>query len=431
MEDLETDNIRLVQNAQEVDLSDETQDFRFLDMFSRSKTGAKTEPTLPKRGEKDFEPDGTDLQSRILSDSRTAMHNALSGARTHTSRAHIAATWRPSRGMAEVEQARGAHFKAIGKADREGRTWLEPEETVYMVERGGMECWWEEGVPMSLQGVYAECLGGVGAVGIERYQVYAYLKRAGFIVQRASTFFGDEGIKDATSTATPVPQIPTFLPISNSTYHPPHPSAPLGMFPALYHALTRLLSRHPLQEGPVIKNTTYRSYPTIYTKLSLVPCHHPSLGPSLPTSPTFVPPTTPNNLLRITYNVYKPRPNFRKSDPGPPDFRIVVLSTAQHPRIPTIVQIAALFDSVPFDDGCDLRAGNDAVFQAKHQFQRLKDGRKSVVLAVVDAGVISFMKLADVGFGDEFLYLRKPGGGKKGGKGGTWPYVDRTNRRPD
>ena len=40
---------------------------------------------------------------------------------------------------------------------------------MYMVERGAMECWYEEGVPMSLQGVWAACLEGCG--GVERYQV--------------------------------------------------------------------------------------------------------------------------------------------------------------------------------------------------------------------------------------------------------------------
>ena len=33
-------------------------------------------------------------------------------------------------------------------------------------------------------------------------------------------------------------------------------------------------------------------------------------------------------------------------------------------------------------------------------FQKLKDGRKSVVLAVLDGGVISFIRLGDVGFGE-------------------------------
>jgi arginine/lysine/ornithine decarboxylase len=49
-----------------------------------------------------------------------------------------------------------------------------------------MECFWENGVPMSLQAVYACCIGSKDDGSIERLQVYSYLKRLGFIVQRAS-----------------------------------------------------------------------------------------------------------------------------------------------------------------------------------------------------------------------------------------------------
>ena len=119
------------------------------------------------------------------------MHDALCGERTHTSKVHVEGIWRPERNLTEVHIARGTHFKAMGKADSKGVVWLLPEETIYMVERGNLECWWEEGVPMSLQGAYASCLQGCG--GLERYQVYSYLRRAGYILQRAPTFF-DEGV---------------------------------------------------------------------------------------------------------------------------------------------------------------------------------------------------------------------------------------------
>jgi len=97
------------------------------------------------------------------------MHDALCGERIHTNKVHIEATWRPEKQLAEVSIARGSHFKSIGRADSNAVTWLLPEETIYMVERGNLECWWEEGIPMSLQGVYASCLECCG--GLERYQV--------------------------------------------------------------------------------------------------------------------------------------------------------------------------------------------------------------------------------------------------------------------
>ena len=53
-------------------------------------------------------------------------------------------------------------------------------------------------------------------------------------------------------------------------------------------------------------------------------------------------------------------------------------------------------------------------------YQKLKHGYKNVVLAVGDQGVVSYLRLADAGFGIEKLYDRKGRGpgGKRGGRGG-------------
>jgi len=121
------------------------------------------------------------------------LHDALCGERKHGVKTHVEGIWRPKKQLTEVTLAKGPHFKSVGKADSGGVLWLLPEETIYMVERGSMECWWEEGVPMSVQGAYATCLEGCG--GLERYQVYAYLKRAGYILTRAPTF-SDDGMSE-------------------------------------------------------------------------------------------------------------------------------------------------------------------------------------------------------------------------------------------
>src|SRR5437660_10653640 len=107
----ESDNLRAI-NDTDVDLSDETQDFRFLSLLSKADA---TSTSLPKRGEKDFEPDGTKLQELALADSRQAMTDALSGERTQSSKLYVSATWRPSRLQAEVESAKGGLFKAMGR----------------------------------------------------------------------------------------------------------------------------------------------------------------------------------------------------------------------------------------------------------------------------------------------------------------------------
>jgi len=56
----------------------------------------------------------------------------------------------------------------------------------------------------------------------------------------------------------------------------------------------------------------------------------------------------------------------------------------------------------------------------KQVYQRLRHGYRNVILAVVDQGVVSYLRVADAGFGQERIYERfgKGGGGKRGGKGG-------------
>lgn len=138
-----------------------------------------------RRGTKDFEPNGTDLQSDTLARSRQILHEALGGERMHTSKLHSQAVWIAGRQLAKVTVAKGQLFKGMGKADSSGSLWLLPEELLYMVERGSVECWWESGLQMSLQAAYAMCLPALG--NAQAYLVYSYLRRVGFILLRAQT----------------------------------------------------------------------------------------------------------------------------------------------------------------------------------------------------------------------------------------------------
>lgn len=75
---------------------------------------------------------------------------------------------------------------------------LFPEETVYLIERGALDCRWTRTpgqlpdssdfsscIPISVAQAYAQILG-CDSCTLSRYQIYAYLKRLGYIVQRAA-----------------------------------------------------------------------------------------------------------------------------------------------------------------------------------------------------------------------------------------------------
>lgn len=118
----------------------------------------------------------------------------------------------------------------------------------------------------------------------------------------------------------------------------------------------------------------------------------------------------PDAGLRVTYNVWKPNNTvYKKSDPGPPDFRIAVID-ARETRIPTLTQLDGLLATMPYEPPKE----------SAQLYAKLRQGHKSVILAVVDQGVTSYLRVADAGFGREKLYARTSGpfNGKRGGRSG-------------
>ena len=108
-------------------------------------------------------------------------------------------------GITIIEAPKGTLFRVMGSADRKGNMVLLPEEAIYLLERGsldvrlrqenGMEERGLEGLPLSLQSIYALLVGRFG-LSLERYSVYSGLKRSGYIVSRSPTWFPENFDKD-------------------------------------------------------------------------------------------------------------------------------------------------------------------------------------------------------------------------------------------
>jgi tRNA-splicing endonuclease subunit Sen54 len=71
--------------------------------------------------------------------------------------------------------------------------------------------------------------------------------------------------------------------------------------------------------------------------------------------------------------------------------------------MPTLPQISSLLESTPLDPP----VGN------KPLYVRLKNGYRNVILAVVDQGVVSYLKIADAAFGKEKIYEAQAPRGNK------------------
>ncbi|KAL2265502.1 hypothetical protein VTJ83DRAFT_6602 [Remersonia thermophila] len=455
------------------------QDFRaFATALQHRKNQFRKEPGVSaqtiRRGEKDFESHGTRAQADALEQSRAAMRDVLSYVRVHTVPSGPGASsgkvgGNPVRGwyfpgwwegFEEVEEEEEAVVvkgedgekkekkpygwirervvvlegsstasQALGRAvtgqakDRpaRGKDWLLPEEALYLVERGSLDLWWpfkpleeifppdgtvdaqdpgeeeetevdeyEFGIPLSLQAAYALLIGDDGERGkisLQKFQVYSNLKRCGYNVLRAP----------------PLPKPPAQSPSSPASRQ------------TLWQWLTSRLASPPQHPpyGPLVRPGLYRSYVPIYRQMALISRHSPSSSTSTPS-------------FQIHFHVWKSAQKWTKLRHPPPDFRLAVLD-AQQTFVPSLREIGALLDSSPADRGNPQWAGHPG-----RMYARLKHGSRNVLLAVVDHGVINYMRFAEgSGFVEEPLYGRfdaavakggvapKKGGGRNNGRGGV------------
>ncbi|KAJ5956343.1 hypothetical protein N7501_010622 [Penicillium viridicatum] len=450
MADADEDAIRAPENASaqpEVDLSDETQDFRFLNHLNFF---ADSSPGIPRRGEKDFEPNPTELQADVLSASRGAMHNALSYPRLHAPKTRVIAIYapdgyvppapteratpkaggedgkssdstpKPARPLPNsarispdacvyVTNPKGQFFKTMGQADSSGRVWLLPEEALYLIERGSLDIRWpspsgsvadpgEEdlSVPMSLQAAYA-CFMGRGGLTLERYSVYTGLRRLGYALVRAPGWCDDIEKPDAEASDA-----------SDITSPKLHGPGLAGMLGSLFNWIHDPRSTASTATGPIIGTGIHRHYMDVYRKLAIIPWYDPVTAPERHPSDTTPP-------FRVVFHIYKPSTPFKKSTPPTPDFRIAVVSTRDQTTMPTMTQLGALLESTPLDPPRGEKMD-------RMMYMRLRHGYRNVVMAVVDQGVVSYLRIADSAFGKEKLYDNK--GGPQG------PKRNRANQKP-
>ncbi|KAI0632259.1 tRNA-splicing endonuclease subunit sen54 N-term-domain-containing protein [Trametes polyzona] len=407
-------------------------------------------PVIPKRGEKDFEPiaqGGSGLQRHVLDRSRAAMLEALKATRTIAYKSVSHGIWYPELARAHVTVGRGIHLATMGHSvarpatTSEGakkiqkRLELLPEEALYLVERGAMYCWKPtdlplkhtahlddmEGIPMSVQQAYAEMIGTCDLT-FEKYQVYAYLKRLGYVVTRAKPPSADYPVPPALQKSV----------------------GPQSLLGRLYNAMTSLLSRltrsfttggldwwRPIPLNRWLHHNLDNSW--LFKSLRFLPSGHKT-----PLQIQSAPAASPTPY-QIFFHLYKPSTPFKKTAPPPPDFSVVVVNARTSP-MPTISELTDLFGELPelpppvprkrVSFAQQKLAAGSAATATKQQsqapptsqpslvrramawvwplpwvttntnaqsrppnpFPPLKMGNKTVVIAAVDAGTISFFR---------------------------------------
>ena len=176
------------------------------------------------------------------------MQNALSYPRIHAPKAIIIGTYVPDTGMTVIENQKGQHFRSMGRADSNARIYLLPEEALYILERGNLDLRWPEqtkgpwnGIPLSLQSAYAILIGQLGLT-LERYTVYAGLKRSGYLIQRSQEW--DPGVRDDKMESTRMVD----------------PAKPTSIYTWLYNLLFGVKGKDPPRLGPLVTLGLYRNY---------------------------------------------------------------------------------------------------------------------------------------------------------------------------
>ncbi|EDK37651.2 hypothetical protein PGUG_01749 [Meyerozyma guilliermondii ATCC 6260] len=376
--------------------------------------------SLPKRGEKEFGPDGTETQSDNLSHARNAMYRALETPRGHYLKHKLEAIWMPDRQMAIITAAKGGYFKDLGRQTSFGHRqviWLTGVEVTYLVERGSMMIYLNDGqveeylaghadsidygklFPLSLQHLYSVAL--TEPESLDKYLVYSYLKRHGYLIQEFKTLTAPQSEQLQSQRKTQL-------------------WGPCSSYVKSFVQGTHLFGTYrPLS----FQNKHIFSYLSVYRALNIVPAtsSYDSLR------------TLSDSSYTIHFNVWKPQPNFSKKNPPLPDFHVSVINT-KNKSFPSLKDIQHLHNTLNHtisesinQEPVQIKQTSNKNQSAKKlqraqkaqdklskmsldvqrnvQYQKVRSSMlrngptgRSIVLATIDDGIINFITLSEADF---------------------------------
>ncbi|KAL5473048.1 hypothetical protein EMCRGX_G027489 [Ephydatia muelleri] len=150
---------------------------------------AQNSPATSKIGPKGFflEGGGEDqLLQTFLSDE----HRSLDSQHITIERSLSRGLWLDSEKVVEVTTQKGVCWATHGYMCN-GKLCLTVEEAVFLMESGNLEVF-SAGLPMSIHQAYHTL---IQPHNLQQYQVYAYLKRAGYLVQKRT--YSDSSVLEA------------------------------------------------------------------------------------------------------------------------------------------------------------------------------------------------------------------------------------------
>lgn len=414
---------------------------------------------IPKRGDKEFEIDGTSYQTTLIEDARNEMYLALDGDRGLSAKQMLLAVWIPEKNQALVPVARGIFFKDMGKpanvfinAKKQKQSmWLNEVETVYLVERGSIiiylgnsefNQYLAKGADdhfdyhtklhqLTLSHLYSLALSQEGM--IDKYQTYSYLRRLGYVVHDFSI------INDSCNQMANYNQhiLANSLYLNRLLVKFVQNFAPISQFFTKYMIKLGLFARQ-FPSSLHFESKHYFNYTSVLKILQFIPSYNPY--DSINNRIISTSKKDQANIYKLTFNVWKPSVNFSKKNPPMPDFQLCLINS-QRQRFPSLSQIQNLFNEINYrfpdqpvvtevtetkknpvkkpksskaePTKRELREQRQKERQSKldpkirqrNEYLKTKDtllrhgsSGRNVILAVIDSGIISFTRLCELDF---------------------------------
>ncbi|KAI8059463.1 hypothetical protein BC940DRAFT_338207 [Gongronella butleri] len=251
----------------------------------------------PQRGSKTFAP--ADQDQDKVERARHALYELIGEERAQ--KGGVCSGELVSGGLTRLTAEKGTHVRVLGHA-LQGAVHLHLEEAAWLMNRQGLI------VPeKTLADFYAMiCTSHDGWISFERYQAYAFLKRLGYIVRRAPPM----------QVIVPQPKV--------SFWHFFH-----QWTARLVHWCRGLLFKWPIR--PYTCTTYADLFARLQSPVQSQQWHQPAI-------------ISPMHRYTFAYDLYKPRHDWKKRDPGVPDFRVVVGRMTD--ALPDPENLKALFSQV-------------------------------------------------------------------------------------
>lgn len=302
-------------------------------------------------GPKAFAPD-VDADEKILSSLLQEHGDVLQEQRVAKKSNLSVGTWVPGEKVVEMSVTKGPHWQHFGH-QKHGKMLLKPHEALFLLEQGSLALYYG-GLPMSFQQAYMTMLSD--GFSPDFYLVYAYFLRLGFTVLRHQSRkkHGSDTQTDMVSPEKKKQQETVTSVESEGSVDTAHGK---GSKPLASSPVTHLWTS---EDGcrPLVRPEDATSTAAVLSKLQVIKNQRMTEANDL---------STKQQSLQIAFDVYQPGLNFKKSDPGTPDFCVSVCRFCDPP--PSLAVMSAM---------------------------KKECARVPLKIALVDGGSISFYSVLDV-----------------------------------